>query len=214
MLAAKSFAEQALALDPDLAEAYVSLAGTNNLAWNFAEAERLIRRALELNPNDAEGYLVLGRLMAAQGRIDESLAALRRATDLNPLAPRMLDNLSWQLRLAGRLDEAWKTIERAYALQPDSTQIQCFRAHLLARMGRREEALEQARSLVEDRRPEERDFRLLEAARVYRVFGRQADAEALLAQISPGASEQTVGRARDCPRRERQMSARAGLNRL
>jgi TolB-like protein/Flp pilus assembly protein TadD len=193
MLAAKSFAEQALALDPDLAEAYVSLAGTNNLAWNFAEAERLIRRALELNPNDAEGYLVLGRLMAAQGRIDESLAALRRATDLNPLAPRMLDNLSWQLRLAGRLDEAWKTIERAYALQPDSTQIQCFRAHLLARMGRREEALEQARSLVEDRRPEERDFRLLEAARVYRVFGRQADAEALLAQISPGASEQTVG---------------------
>jgi TolB-like protein/Tfp pilus assembly protein PilF len=192
MQEAKRLADRALELDPTLAEAYVSLAGTNMIAWNFPEAERLIHRALELNPNQADAYLVLGRVMSAEGRIDESIAALRRAVDLNPLAPRILDNLAAELGFIGRYEEAWAIIERANALQPDSSQIQCYRVRLLADMGRRDDALALARRMVENATPEEREFRLLEAARVHVMFGMKAAADAVAAQIPANVPEHVI----------------------
>jgi len=162
------------------------------IAWNFPEAERLLHRALELNPNQADAYLVLGRVMSAEGRIDESIAALRRAVDLNPLAPRILDNLAAELGFIGRYEEAWAIIERANALQPDSSQIQCYRVRLLADMGRRDDALALARRMVENATPEEREFRLLEAARVYARFGMKAEANAVAAQIPVNVPEHVI----------------------
>ena len=189
---AKAAAGEALRLDPNLPEAYVALAGTYEISGNLAEAERLIRRALELNPNQADAYLVFGRVHSALGRMDESLAALQRAAELNPLAPRILDNLAGELYLAGRYEESWKILERASALQPDSDQIQCYRARLLTKLGRREEALQQARQFVDKPGTEARDFRWVEAAGVFVAFGRRADAEALGAKMDPTGSEKIV----------------------
>ncbi len=189
---AKTLAEHALQLDPGLADAYISLAGVHMIAWQKAEGGRFIRRALELNPNSADAYLVLGRIASADGRLDDSITALRRAADLNPLAPRILDNLAAELGFAGQLNESWTVIERATALQPDSSQIQCYRARVLTALGRREEALAQAGRLIDNTSEEERDFRLLEASRVYAVFGQQAKAEATIAGMKPGTAESVI----------------------
>lgn len=48
-----SFARQALALDPNLAEAHFLLADVLQEEWQWSEAESEYKRALELNPNDA-----------------------------------------------------------------------------------------------------------------------------------------------------------------
>jgi TolB-like protein/Flp pilus assembly protein TadD len=190
---AKAFAEQALALDHDLPEAYVALSGTYMLAWNFTESERLVHRALELNPNEAAAYLVLGRLCAAQGRMDESIAAFRRGVELNPLAPRILDNLAAELNFAGRYEEGWNVIQRAAALQPDGAQIQCYQARLLASLGRREEALRMAEKLLKNPEVAEAHMLHIEAAAVFSRFGRQAEAEALVAQLPADAATRAVG---------------------
>jgi tetratricopeptide (TPR) repeat protein len=160
---------------------------------NLPEAERLIHRALELNPNLADAYLVLGRVQSALGRMDEALAAFQRAAELNPLAPRILDNQACQLDWAGRYEEGWAVIERATALQPDSVQIQCYRARLLTSLGRRDEALQQARELEHNSTdPTEWNFRALTAAEVYARFGHLAEAEALAARLAPGVSEKVI----------------------
>ena len=180
---AKAAAERALALDPELAEAYVSLGGLHMLAWNLPEAERLVGRARELNPNLADAYLVLGRVYSAEGRMEDAITAFRRAAELNPLAPRILDNLAAQLDFAGRYAEGWEVIERASALQPDGSQIQCYRARLLTHLGRRDEALQQARALAENTSAEDLSFRRVEAVNVFASFGLRAEAEALATKI-------------------------------
>jgi len=53
---AKAAAEEAIALDDNIAEAHASLAVTRkDYEWDWAGAEREYRRALELNPSYALG---------------------------------------------------------------------------------------------------------------------------------------------------------------
>ncbi len=182
LLEAKALGEQALTLDPNLSDAYVALAGIYMLEWNFPETERLVQRALELNPNEAAAYLVLGRLYAAQGRLDEAITALQRGAKLNPLASRILDNLAAELNFAGRYEEGWNVIQRAAALQPDGSQIQCYQARLLASLGRREEALQMADTLLKNPEVADIEMQRVEAAAIFSQFGRQTEAEALVAQ--------------------------------
>src|SRR5262245_18734386 len=88
--------ENALALDPNLAEAYVA---RGNLIWTFANgfpherAEKEFRRALAINPNLASAHLHLGSLYSHIGLLDQALAELQAAMRLNPtsqgVAPRI-----------------------------------------------------------------------------------------------------------------------------
>jgi adenylate cyclase len=98
-------AEEALRLDPGLAESHCTMAHLQSL-WYFdwPAAEEAFRRALALNPNSADTYDLYGRMCAAQERYDDALALQRRAQELDPLAHR-LDVASTLLR-AGRYAEA------------------------------------------------------------------------------------------------------------
>ncbi len=46
-------ARKAVELDPDLAEAHVLLANTEQQEWRWAPGGDRVRRALDLSPNDA-----------------------------------------------------------------------------------------------------------------------------------------------------------------
>lgn len=140
--------EQALAVDPDLAEAHASLGNVHWLSWRFEDAERALRRALTLDPNYATAHLWLGRVLQADGRVDEALVELQRAVELDPLSSRTLDNYSNCLLLADRLSEGLAMAERAVALQPDNVQAQARRTTALADLGRSDEAVTAARMLM------------------------------------------------------------------
>jgi serine/threonine protein kinase/Flp pilus assembly protein TadD len=79
---------KALALDPNLAEAHVSI-GVTRVTWapfNFSQGDRELRRALELSPNLSWAHQILGFSFIRQGRFDESLAAFLKARELDPLS--------------------------------------------------------------------------------------------------------------------------------
>ena len=59
-------------------------------------------------------------------------------------------------------------------------------------MGRREEALVLARRMVENPNPEEREFRLIEAARAFALFGLKAEAAAAAAQVPADVPEYVI----------------------
>ncbi|MBI5767446.1 MAG: TIR domain-containing protein [Verrucomicrobia bacterium] len=138
---------EALALDPDSAEALASLGVAHWLGWELADAARELRRAVALNPNYASAHQWLGRVLLADGRVEESLAALQRAADLDPLSTRILDNYALANFLAGRFTPALALYDRALAVQPGSGQALAQKAWLLAELGRREEAAVIARAL-------------------------------------------------------------------
>jgi len=79
--------EKALALDPNLAEAYVA---RGDLAWtltNHFPHERAIadhRRALELNPNLGDAHFSLGSVYMHIGLLDEAMKEFQTALTLDP----------------------------------------------------------------------------------------------------------------------------------
>jgi len=85
---AKTAALRALAMDETSADAQVALGTVLFFSeWDWAGAERSLRRALEMNPEHQQACVVYGRLLDACGRRDEGLAIKLRALAADPRSP-------------------------------------------------------------------------------------------------------------------------------
>jgi serine/threonine-protein kinase len=103
----RAAAEEAIQLDPLLAEAHdaLGMAYARDSKWD--QSERSFRRAIELDPNDSQAHLHFANyLLWPLGRIDEALKQLRLAEKTDPLAPPIYNVLAHVLMSAGRNDEA------------------------------------------------------------------------------------------------------------
>src|SRR5262245_58031075 len=92
---ARTLAERALQLQPDLPEAHLALGftyyyGDNNYEAALKEFE-IAQRAL---PNESEVYLAIGAIQRRQGKWAESTANLEKAAGLNPKDTWPLQNLA------------------------------------------------------------------------------------------------------------------------
>jgi TolB-like protein/tetratricopeptide (TPR) repeat protein len=175
-----SAARRALELDPELAEAHVLLADTQQKQWNWASAEAEYRRALDLNPNDATAHSGLAVWLLCQGRTDEALAWAQRGRELDPLAVSGA-SIGWILFQSHRYDEAINEFRSVLAVQPDDAGALWFLGFTLTAKGQPEEAvpiLEKAVS-VSDRSPGVIGV----LVRAYAHAGRRADALRLLAEL-------------------------------
>lgn len=94
---AKGDFEQALALDPDYAEAMGSLAHLLIKHYHFDAAERLLLRALELKPEMNDVQNSLARLYQLEGRSEEAVAMFREVFRVEPDNRLALSNLLYSL---------------------------------------------------------------------------------------------------------------------
>jgi serine/threonine-protein kinase len=83
---ARAFAEKALSLDGQLAEAYATLGLIADQQWQFAEAERNYKRAIELDPKYPTARHWYSIFLKDMGRYDEATAEIKRASELDPLS--------------------------------------------------------------------------------------------------------------------------------
>jgi pentatricopeptide repeat protein len=113
------FAQKALALDPNLAEAHMVLADTLQEEWHWAEAGAEYQRALAISPNDADALAEFAIWLSCQGRSDESVLLIQRARAIDPTAVSG-GTVSWILFHARRYDDAIREARSAVAVQPDS----------------------------------------------------------------------------------------------
>jgi TolB-like protein/Tfp pilus assembly protein PilF len=116
---ARSLADRALELQPDLPEAHLALGfshyyGDNDFDAALKEFE-IAQRGL---PNESEVYLAIGAIQRRQGKWAESMASLERAVNLNPKDMWSLQNLSFNYAMLRNYDVADKTIDRALAVDP------------------------------------------------------------------------------------------------
>jgi protein O-GlcNAc transferase len=76
--AIKSY-KQAIAMNPNMPEAYSLMGSALAEAGNYKEAEAALRKAVSLKPNFAEGYYHLGIFLKSQGKQSEAEEAFRKA---------------------------------------------------------------------------------------------------------------------------------------
>lgn len=118
--------EEALRLDPALAEAHVSRANLLMLEGRSAEADEEFRRATALNPGLAAAWRYHGRFLITQGRFEEAATALEEATRHDPedytaviLLPQVYRSLGDLAQEASSLERALEVTERWLRLNPD-----------------------------------------------------------------------------------------------
>jgi len=77
--------QKALQLDPALAEAHSALGYLEFVRfWNWAGAEREMKRAIELNPNLADAHFGYADYLDSMGRFDEGMREYLRGQELAP----------------------------------------------------------------------------------------------------------------------------------
>jgi adenylate cyclase len=117
----KEFAQRALELDPELAEAHLSLACALAGAFDWRNAQVEFDRAIELSPNLAWAYEIYAWFLGGLGRLDEAIAKDRKAIELDPLNSFFQAALAYFLYHARRYDDAIVQIRRTLDLDPTST---------------------------------------------------------------------------------------------
>ncbi len=119
--AARQLAQQALQLDPELAEAHAVLGDVAlRSAWDFALGERELRRAIELDPHKSTYHAWLASLLVYEGRFDESMAEIDRAVADDPLWPLVYSMATYIKGVARDNDKAIALAKKYSALVPDS----------------------------------------------------------------------------------------------
>lgn len=116
---AEAAAQKALALDPSLGEAHVSL-GYADLAyvWDFPAADREFRLALALRPGYATGHQFYAYWLTAMGRMSDAIAERKKAVELDPASPLMASALGEAYYQARMFDQTIEQNQRALELDP------------------------------------------------------------------------------------------------
>lgn len=104
---ARSFAQEALKLDGNLAEVYVSLGLVYIFVdWNLKEARKTFRKALTLKPGDANVHHAHYVYLTAAGRLDDAVEEMQLAVQLDPLSLPINHSLANAYLCAKKYEEA------------------------------------------------------------------------------------------------------------
>jgi len=116
---AKSAAERALRVNPDLAQGHLALASVRHwYDWDWAGAERAYKKAIELSPADAMARFNYAELLVLIGRSEEAIAEAACATERDPISPIVCRAMGDALYVSRRYDEAIEYAHRMLALEP------------------------------------------------------------------------------------------------
>jgi eukaryotic-like serine/threonine-protein kinase len=153
---AVEYLEQAVAVDPNYALAYVDLVqGYDAGGRGLDRKERQIRReaaaykALELDPNLADAHYAVAEIKRDRWEWAEAEREYKRAIEMNPNLARAHGGYAGYLSLMRRHDEAIAETKRARELDPFSPFIETTFLNALFRARRYDEALEAARNRLE-----------------------------------------------------------------
>ena len=140
----------ALESDEHLSEAHCSL-GIIFLqsGFDFASAERELRRAIDINPSNSTAHLWLGDTLALSNRVDEALQEYSKADELDPLWAFLKWHIGWTKYYSRRYDEALRAFDESLELEPEGIYPRLFRALIFVEEGKFDEAINEAKKAVE-----------------------------------------------------------------
>lgn len=141
----RELAEKALSIDPDLADAHLSLGMALASAFDWKAGEREMRRSLEINPNLSLAYDQLAWLYANLTRFDEALINERKAVELEPISVYYNMGIGNILIFMRRYDDALSQLNVALKLNSNDGNVHSMIGHIYLRTNRIEEAIAEFR---------------------------------------------------------------------
>ena len=149
---ARQAAQQAIALDPDLADAHAAIAAIHaDYDWQFDQADAEFRRALELDPNSLDAHTGYAYLLAMRRQFEAAIEHARRALELDPLSATAGVTVGMCLDMAGRTDEAIRSLRETLRLYPDLIPAKLHLGLVLSRTGHADEGAAILRDAIRTR---------------------------------------------------------------
>ena len=116
--------QQALELEPELAEAHIAQGQFLSAGFrDYTGALRAYGRATELQPGNAEIQLLKASAYRRMGDMEQYLQLITEALQSDPENLQMLQDLASTYRVMGRLEEARELFLQAQGLSPDDVMI-------------------------------------------------------------------------------------------
>jgi tetratricopeptide (TPR) repeat protein len=180
---AKEAAQQAIVLEPSLAEAHTSLAMSHLFHdWDRSSAEREFIKSLELKPRNslARSWYGLYYLQWAGGCFEEGLAQATLAVQIDPLSAyaRAIQSFTY---VPVDLDRCLETAQETLQMEPDSYLGRWAQLTALNLQERFTEAAEVAESAIKVLGRSV--WMLASLARTYARLGKSSDSEALYMEL-------------------------------
>ncbi len=184
---ARDQARRALATDSSCAEAHTSMGFAYHLTNHPIDAQREYRLAIQLRNDEWLAHRLLGALLSREGNYKAASPLLQRAIAIRPTYISTYDHLYHVLYRLDRYEEAIQTADRGIAMArkqiqrvPDDQDARVHMATLLARMGLRDEALEQL-TRAHELGPKD-GFTAFHVATVHAILGNPIEALSALEQ--------------------------------
>ena len=119
---ARTAAQSAIALNPDLAEAYVALASIRMFFdFDWPGSEDAFRKAISLGPSSSPAYYRYANLLTGLARFDEAVRMAERAVEIDPIAIGALHAFGLAKLFGGDFEGAAVAFGNAIEIRPDWT---------------------------------------------------------------------------------------------
>lgn len=133
--------QNALKLNPKMADAYVNLAIIYKEKMQLEKAIRCLKEAIKINPNHIEAYNNLGIIFRIKGQLEKAIEYYKRALQLNPNYALILLNLAIALQEIGQIEEAIEYYKKSLRFKPDSPEILYNLGTAYMEQGKQKEAI-------------------------------------------------------------------------
>jgi len=188
---ARRYAEEAIALDPKYAGAYLRLSATliMDLSYGTTEspeqslrrAEECIQKALVLDDSSGEAHAFLGRIYLSKRQYEKAIAEGERALALDPNSDFVQAALAYSLFFAGRFEEAIAMYQKVIRLNPSPVWYSQMLASSYVQLGRYEEAIKEYKKALH--RAPDSAMPHVGLAATYSLMGREREAQDEAAEV-------------------------------
>ncbi len=189
---ARKLTEEAIALDPEYADAYLNLSAVHlmdmmygsseSLEQSLKLAEEMVQKAISLRGAYADARAFLGRIYLTKRQYDEAIAEGERAVALYPNSAFINAALAFSLMYAGRPEDAIVLYKKAIRLSPIAD-LWYFRGlgGCYSMAGRYEEAISEYKKAI--KRSPDAVIAHVGAAAAYSLWEREKEAQAEAAEV-------------------------------
>ena len=187
---AREIAEKALQLDDGIADAHQVLGSILlEYYWNWADAERELRRALAIDPNSANSHLEYATLLITSSRFKEGLQELKRGRELDPISAAENRDGLFNIFCTRRYEDALQQARRAIDIEPQNDLAYAITGIIELQRGKKTSAAAAADHVMA--MTASQTARTI-AAYVYASVGRESDARAIIRRIEEESRQQFV----------------------
>lgn len=190
---AEEAARKALSLDESIPESHVQLGTVLTFyAFDWANAEKELKRAIELNPKYAPGHEFYAWYLNTVSRPTEAIAESRKAEALDPLSAEISAETGWWLYFAHRYDEAAAQLKKCVDLDPEYPLCTQILGEVYAEQGKFDDALAAEKQSLKT--GPDWSWTLTDIARIHALAGRKAEAEKALAELTSPTNKNYVSK--------------------